>query len=193
MIEQRTRTSFGERIYAAYSRLIRFLAGLSMATVVVIMAVQVVARYVFNDSLIWAEEFCRYILVWQTFLFVGMAYQRGELIAVDIVPMMLTPRWRFLLKLIVSLPILVFLWLMMVNGYTYAARFNAQSLPALDFIWMSITDKEANISVFWVYISVAVGSALLGLHIAVSLVMDLAALMTGHPARATPAQHGAPL
>ena len=40
----------------------RFLAGTSMLAIVVIMIVQVFARYVLNASLIWAEELCRYIL-----------------------------------------------------------------------------------------------------------------------------------
>lgn len=171
------------RIYGAYARLINVLAGTSMAVVVVIMAVQVVARYVFNASLIWAEELCRYILVWQTFLFIGMAYQRGELIAVDVVPLMLRPGWRLALKIVVSIPILIFLWLMMVNGYVYAARFQNQGLPAIDFIWMSITGHGTHISVFWVYVSVAVGSALLGLHIIGAIVVDALTLRGGRGAQ----------
>lgn len=171
------------RIYAVYARVINILAGTSMAAVVAIMAVQVVARYAFNASLIWAEELCRYILVWQTFLFIGMAYQRGELIAVDVVPLMLKPGGRLALKLVVSIPILIFLWLMMVNGYVYAARFQNQGLPAIDFIWMSITGHGTDISVFWVYVSVAVGSALLGLHIIGAVVVDALALRSGRTDR----------
>lgn len=166
-------------IYATYARLINVLAGTSMAVVVVIMITQVVARYVFNSSLIWAEELCRYILVWQTFLFIGMAYQRGELIAVDVVPLMLKPGWRLALKLVVSVPILIFLWLMMVNGYVYADRFQNQGLPAIDFIWMSIAGRGTHISVFWVYVSVSVGSALLGLHIIGAVVFDAVGLLRG--------------
>ncbi|MBL8589083.1 MAG: hypothetical protein JNK46_11190, partial [Methylobacteriaceae bacterium] len=39
-----------------YDRVMRFLAGSSMGLIAVIMLVQVTARYVFNASLIWAEE-----------------------------------------------------------------------------------------------------------------------------------------
>lgn len=186
------RIRLGGRLYAGYAGLINVLAGASMATIVVVMAVQVVARYVFNASLIWAEELCRYILIWQTFLFIGMAYRRGELIAVEIVPLMLRPRWRLLLKLTVSVPILAFLWLMATNGYAYAGRFDSQTLPALDFIWMSLAGREAGIPVFWIYVSVTVGSVLLGLHIIGSLVLDAAAVMTGRAERPA-AGHGAPV
>ena len=174
------------RLIAWYEAAIAFLAGISMLTIVVVMAVQVVMRYLFNSSLIWAEELCRYILIWQTFLLVGLAYQKGELVAVEIVPLMLKPGWRIVLKSLAAIPILIFLWLMTVNGTVYAGRLQMQKIPALDFIWMSITGNEIGVSIWWVYISVAVGSALLGLHVIGSIVADIVALRR-HSARAEPA------
>lgn len=174
------------RLIAWYGQLIRFLAGISMLTIVGVMTAQVVMRYLFNASLIWAEELCRYILIWQTFLLVGLAYQKGELVAVEIVPLMLRPGWRIALKVAAAIPILVFLWLMTVNGFVYAGRLQMQKIPALDFIWMSITGNEIGISIWWVYISVSVGSALLGLHVIGSIVTDLIALKR-HTAPAEPA------
>jgi len=155
-----------------YNRILDSLAALLMGAIVVIMVVQVFARYVLKDSLIWAEELCRYLLVWITFLFIGIAFQRGEFIAVDVVPNLLTPRWRFLLKLLVTVPVLIFLWLMVTNGYTYATRFSGQTIPAIDFIWSSLTGDRAKVPIVWVYISVPIGSALLVLHMVVSLFFD---------------------
>jgi TRAP-type C4-dicarboxylate transport system permease small subunit len=157
-----------------------------MLTIVIVMAVQVVMRYVFSSSLIWAEELCRYILIWQTFLLVGLAYQKGELVAVEIVPLMLKPGWRLVLKSLAAIPILIFLWLMTYNGFVYAGRLQVQKIPALDFIWESITGNQIGISVWWVYISVTVGSALLALHVIGSIIADAVALKT-HAARSEPA------
>lgn len=162
--------------FVLYRRSMRFLAGASMLAIVVIMIVQVFARYVLNSSLIWAEELCRYILIWQTFLFIGLAYQRGELIAVEIFTDLLSPFWRFVLRAIVTIPVLVLLGLLIVYGYNYASRFTHQTLPALDFLWSSISGRELGLSVRWVYISVAVGSLLLALHIVASLIVDARAL-----------------
>ena len=173
-----------------YMRAMRFLAGTSMLTIVVIMTAQVVARYVFNASLIWAEELCRVLLVWQTFLFVGLAYQRGELVAVDVLPELLTPRLRLALKIVVSIPVLAFLGLMAVNGYDYASRFHNQVIPAVDFIWMSISGGGLGVSVFWVYVSVCVGSALLGLHVLASIVGDALDVRAGRAAPSTLYPHG---
>jgi TRAP-type C4-dicarboxylate transport system permease small subunit len=155
-----------------YNRILDSLAALLMGAIVVIMVVQVFARYVLNDSLIWAEELCRYLLIWITFLFIGIAFQRGEFIAIDVLPQALTPRWRFVLKLLVTIPVLIFLWLMVTNGYAHATRFSAQTIPAIDFIWSSLTGARANVPIVWVYISVPIGSALLILHMIVSLVFD---------------------
>jgi TRAP-type C4-dicarboxylate transport system permease small subunit len=149
------------------------LAGTSMAVIVIIMVVQVVARYVFNASLIWAEELCRYILVWMTFLFIGTAFQRGELITIDVFTLRLAPRPRFALKAAVSVPVLIFLALMVTNSYSYVGNFGNQMIPAVDFIWMSITGgRTADVSIQWVYHSVTVGSGLLFAHILFSLVAE---------------------
>lgn len=164
---------------AWYEASIRFAAGASMLAIVVIITAQVIARYVFGTSLIWAEELCRYILIWQTFLLIGMAYSRGDLVAVDILAERLTPKPRLALKAIMAVPILIFLWLIMVNGYDYSTRFGHQIVPAVDFISMSLIGRPVGLSIFWVYVSVAVGSALLGLHVIGSVIADLRALVLG--------------
>jgi TRAP-type C4-dicarboxylate transport system permease small subunit len=162
---------------AAYRRVMRFLAGTSMLAIVVIMIVQVLARYVFNASLIWAEEVCRYILIWQSFLLIGIAYHQGELIVLDVLPARLSPSARFLIRLIVSLPVCYFLYLMVRHGIVFAGRFNAQTIPAIDFIWMSLVGKPTHVPVFWVYVSVPVGCAILLGHVLAGLANDALALM----------------
>lgn len=162
-----------------YERLLRFVAGVSTAALVIIMMIQVVGRYVFGGSPIWAEELCRYILVWQTFLMVGYAYTKGELMSVDILPDLMTPKVRFVVKLVMLIPILIFLYLMVVNAHTYAVRFQRQVIPAGDFIWNSLFGRDLGLSVFWIYISVAVGSALLALHMVVAVIRDFLDLRAG--------------
>lgn len=163
-------------LVAWYGRAMRFLAGTSMIALVAIMVVQVVARYVFNASLIWAEELCRYILVWQTFLLIGLAYGRGEFVSVDIVTDLLTPRLRYALKLLTAVPMIAFLALLTAYGYVFAGRFAHQTVPAFDFIWTSITGREAGLTVWWIYVSVPIGCALLILHILGSLIVEGRAL-----------------
>lgn len=164
---------------AWYYRAIRFAGGATMLAIVLIVLAQVVARYAFSSSIIWAEEMCRYLLLWQTFLVIGYAYQRGEFVAVEVLPDLLTPSVRFALKAVLAVPVLIFLWFIMTNGYFYSQRFSNQIIPALDFIWNSLTGNRAAVSISYVYISVSIGSALLALHVIGGLVGDLLALRNG--------------
>ncbi|QCI67254.1 TRAP transporter small permease [Phreatobacter stygius] len=169
-----------------YTRVLWAFAGLSMAAIVGIMLVQVVARYLFGASLIWAEELCRYILIWQTFLLIGIAYSQGELVALDLIGTRIAGPWRFLIRLIVSLPVCYFLYLLIETGLVHADRFKSQTIPAIDFIWGSLTGRPAGLPVWWIYVSVPVGSVILLAHIVVGLVDEVIALARGGTGAAQP-------
>lgn len=167
-----------------YERAMRFVAGSSMAAIVGIMIVQVIARYGFNASLIWAEELCRYILIWQTFLLIGIAYHYGELVILDVFGSRISPLARILIRIVVSIPVCFFLYLMIKHGLTYAGRYTAQNVPAIDFIWTSLFGRPAELPIFWVYVAVPVGCALLLAHFVGNILYDLYRLVAPHPADA---------
>lgn len=152
-----------------------------MLLVVVIMVAQVAARYIFNSSIIWAEELCRYILIWQTFLLIGLAYHQGELVALDLLSHKLSRRMLLLVRFVVSLPVWFFLYLMVVHGLAYAGRYSNQRVPAFDFIWQSLTGEPAGVTVFWIYVAVPVGCALLLAHLVGRYAFDLWLALTGRP------------
>ena len=159
------------RALSVYLCTIRFLAGTCMALIVGIMITQVFFRYVLGGSLIWAEELCRYLLIWQTFLVLGLAYSRGEFVTLDFVPSALPPRGRWILRAIMAVPILAFLLVMAWYGYDFASRFDRQTIPALDFIWTSLTGEPLGLSIRWVYVSVTVGLVLMSFHVVADLVV----------------------
>ena len=165
-----------------YLKAMTIFAGLATGSVVAIMLVQIVARYVFNSSLIWAEELCRYILVWQTFLLIGIAYHHGELVILDLLTDRVSPRVKLLIRTLATLPVLYFLYLLVTTGWAHATRFQAQTIPAIDFIWMSLTGKPANVPVFWVYVAAPIGCAILFGHLAVGLFDDMRRVFFPAPA-----------
>jgi TRAP-type C4-dicarboxylate transport system permease small subunit len=175
----------GPLLLAWYRHAMRFVAGTSMLAIVVIMVVQVFARYVLNASLIWAEELCRYILIWQSFLLIGIAYQQGELVVMDVLTGKVPPAVRLLIRLIAALPVCAFLWLMVSHGIVYAGRFKGQTIPAIDFIWTSLVGTPAHLPIFWVYVSVPVGCAILLVHVVAGLAGEAFALL--RPAAPRPA------
>ena len=159
-------------------------AGVSMGVIVTIMLVQIVARYVFNSSLIWAEELCRYILVWETFLLIGIAYHQGELAILDLLSGHVSPKVRLVLRTLVYIPVGFFLFLLIKHGLVHASRFAHQTIPALDFIWTSLTGKPAGLTVFWIYVSVPVGCAILLLHLVFGLIDDARSAFSSQKAQA---------
>lgn len=159
------------RLVNLYVRAVRLLAGICMGLIVIIMITQVFFRYVLGGSLIWAEELCRYLLIWQTFLVLGLAYTRGEFVSLDFAPAALPPRGRWILRAVMVVPILAFLLTMAWFGYDFASRFDRQTIPALDFIWTSLTGEALGLSIKWVYISVTVGLTLMSLHVIADLIL----------------------
>lgn len=163
-----------------YQRVIEVMAGVSLLIIVCVMIAQVLARYVFGGSLIWAEEICRYLLIWQTFLLLGLAYQRGDFVMLDILPYMLPARARLVLKLVVAVPMVVFLAVIVVTGWTYASLFQRQTIPAVDFIWTSLFGHNLGLTVRWIYLSVPVGATLLAAHIIADAIASVVGFRAGN-------------
>lgn len=157
-------------LLGGYFRLMIGFAGVSTAVIVGIMLVQIVARYIFNSSLIWAEELCRYILVWQTFLLIGIAYHQGELAILEILNGHVSPKVRLIIRLMAYIPVAWFLILLIQHGIVHAGRFSRQTIPAIDFIWTSITGHAAGLTVFWIYVAVPVGCTILLMHLVFGII-----------------------
>jgi len=175
----RTAPGWVGALVAVYEKTIRFLAGSMMAAIVVIMIAQVTARYVFGASLIWAEELCRYILIWMTFLLLGMSYRSGEFITLEMLPAVINVGARRVLRIVMAVPTLIFLAMMAWAGWSYSSRFGNQTIPALDFIWTSLRGEPLQLSIRWVYVSVSVGCWLLFVHILIDAIVSFRQLVRG--------------
>ena len=179
--EMQVEASFLTRAVRFYVSAMRVAAGTLMTIIVAVMVAQVIARYGFNASLIWAEELCRYLLIWMTFLLLGLAYENGQFVSLDVFPLMLPSRWRHALRVVMALPVLCFLAVMTWYGWDYASRFTNQTIPAMDFISDNLFGRPAGLSVRLVYVSVSIGCFLLSLHILVDLVRSARAFLRNEP------------
>lgn len=75
-------------------RLGRHLAWVALALMVVLILLQVVFRYVFNNALAWPDEGARFLMLWMTGLVAPSAFRWGGFVAIDIVPRKLTQASR---------------------------------------------------------------------------------------------------
>ena len=64
-----------------------YIRDVLLATTIVVATLAVVMRYCFNDSLVWAEELCRFSFVWISLLSCGYAVNHGGHLMVDVLTM----------------------------------------------------------------------------------------------------------
>jgi TRAP-type C4-dicarboxylate transport system permease small subunit len=73
-------------------RLGRHLAWMALALMVLVILLQVVMRYIFNNALAWPDEAARFLMLWMTGLIAPSAFRWGGFVAIDMVPRALPRR-----------------------------------------------------------------------------------------------------
>jgi TRAP-type C4-dicarboxylate transport system permease small subunit len=124
-----------------------------MAGMALLVFANVVARYVFNHSFVWAEEVSRYMMVWVGFLGAGLVLRLGAHIAVDVFQDLLPRRaaqaMRAGVVAVLGASLLAMLWL----GGSYVHFAWGQETPVLNW----------NFGL--VYLAIPIGAFLMLVHL----------------------------
>ncbi|OSP55902.1 C4-dicarboxylate ABC transporter permease [Pseudoruegeria sp. SK021] len=138
-----------EKLFLALNRwaVIGTLAAMSC-----IIFANVMLRYLTNNSIIWAEEVSRYLMIYMTFLGAGLALREGLLVAISQVHSRFAPKLRFMLRLTILTVLIVFFGWMILAGETYVTRMGRQLTPA------------TRISFAYIYQAMPIGFGLLLIH-----------------------------
>jgi len=118
-----------ERYFVAANRGVIFLMMAVMATLVF---VNVVTRYVFNFSIIWAEEVSQYLMIWIAYLGAGLALREGRHVAVEMLQDRLPTALGRRLRMAVGGLVLIFLGVVTVLGFQFAVFVWNQETPVLN-------------------------------------------------------------
>ena len=142
------------RFEAAFLAVNRWLLILMLGAMSVIVFANVVLRYTTGDSIIWAEEVARHLMIWGTFLGAGLVLRFGGHVAIDNFHRSIAPPAARAVRVFIVLAIAVFCVAMIYHsiGYTRIMRF--QTTPA------------TGISFAYIYAAIPVGFALLLVHLA---------------------------
>lgn len=115
---------------------------ITMIIIVIVISLNVICRFFFNFSLPWAEEICRYCLVWGTFLGACCGYKTHELIGMTLLIRNLPQMIRWKIGLLVEISIAILLVLALSFGCIYVKNSVNQLSPALQipmaYIFISI-------------------------------------------------------
>lgn len=139
-----------EQALVTANRAIIFIMMAIMATLVF---TNVITRYVFNFSIIWAEEVSQYLMIWIAYLGAGLALRQGRHVAIEIFQDRLRAPLGRALRAAIAGMILVFLAVLTVLGFQFVAFAWVQETPVL------------NISLGIPYLAVPIGAMLFVLHL----------------------------
>lgn len=139
-------------------RFISRLLFVFLLVMAIIAFAQVCTRYLFNFSIVWSEELCRYLFIWVIFLAIPSLLFRAGLTSFDVLRSRTRGRKRILLDLFVAVGELLFLWLLYWGSYPFVLRQIGQVSTALP------------ISMALVYVVVPI-SAVLGIFVMVERIL----------------------
>jgi len=98
------------------SRILEVIMVIILTTMVGLVFGNVVARYVFNSAITWAEEVARFLFVWLTFVGASFGLMKGLHLGMDMVVARFSPRTRSLTEVVNGFIILAFLGVWVVGG-----------------------------------------------------------------------------
>jgi len=139
-----------ERILVASNRWLLILLLLAMACIVF---ANVVLRYTTGDSIVWAEEVARHLMIWVTFLGSGLVLRFGGHVAIDNLHQAVSTRAARWLRTVVAVGIGIFCLVMTYFSvlYVWATRFQ--------------TTAATDIPISFIYVAMPVGFLLMFVHL----------------------------
>jgi TRAP-type transport system small permease protein len=147
-------------------RAIQLVIILMFAVLIATVFYQVMGRYLFNAPPSWSEELARFLQVWIALLASAICIQHGMHLGVDYLLHAVPPRGRALLEIVVHVMVTGFLALLLVQGVKILDVAAVQTSPAM------------GINMWYAYLAVPVGAALMLLESVLKLGASVRALWT---------------
>ncbi|SME97437.1 TRAP-type C4-dicarboxylate transport system, small permease component [Tistlia consotensis] len=150
-----------ERVAEVIGLVTGVAARLMILAVVAMLFVQVVLRFGFRYSLPWPEEASRYLMIWVVMLAGSLLVKDEQLVSVDFFDRLWPPRLLAYRNAFFRLMLAGLLAVLFWEGLGEALFDMRRTTTALQISW------------FWVYLSIPVGSGLMLFHMLVLALRDL--------------------
>lgn len=123
--------NFYLRVMDTVNKVIAYMLSLLLAVMVIVIFSQVFSRFILESSIVWSEEFARYVMIWGVFLGVGYAARLDLLIAVKVLPEFLPSKPKKVVNFIVQFMMLLFGTFLTYYGILMAINVVNQISPAM--------------------------------------------------------------
>lgn len=136
------------------SRVEEIFSSTCLASMIVIISVQVFRRYVLQNSLDWSEELARYFFIWAVYIGCSFATQEDRHLEVTILRQIKGGRYARTITIIAHALTIIFCGCITVWG----------TQMVVFLIGTGQKTQALEISMFWIYITIPLGMGLMGLR-----------------------------
>lgn len=134
------------------------------AAMACLMGIQVIMRYMFNNSLVWSEELTRYCFIWAAFLSISLCIKRKISIKIDQLYNIMPVSIQRVMRLFTKIVMLIF--------FIYMLRY---SFLVVNSTYLSQQRSPAvGIPMYLVQSSTIVGFSLAGIRIIQRIIKEFA-------------------
>lgn len=137
------------KLEKAVDSCIVLICGSLLFAITALIFIQVVFRYVLQDSISWSEELTRYMLIWIVFLAAGYVLNKGAHANIDLLLTRFSPAMRTVVEKISLLLIMAFSCIIIQYGFMLM-RFGKRQISS-----------ALTIPMHYVYLAIPIGGALL--------------------------------
>jgi len=129
---------------------------------------QVIMRFVFNNSLTWSEELGKFIFVWISWLGISLAERKNEHIKITLVTDRLSPKWRTVCEILSAVCMLLILGVIVYYGVQ------------LVIFQQRVHYAGIKISTSWGYLSLVLGCGFMILRVIGGIIRNIQILKSGN-------------
>ena len=120
-----------QNAYKLITNILKVITIITLASMTIVVFYSVVARFILNSSLAWAEELSRFLMMWMTLSGAVIAYEEGKHMSFDSLVHALPKPVQLVIELASYALIFWLLINMFRGGVTYAKSSWAWRSPAL--------------------------------------------------------------
>ena len=147
-----------------YNRLEEYMLAYTLLLCVGIIFLQVIMRYVFNNSLSWSEEVCKYLFVWMIWLGTSLSAREHGHIAIDLLKDKARGSGKYYMNIAVNTIWLMMCLFLLFNGITVVEGLVLRNRTASALPW---------VKVWVVYLAIPVSQGVLSIRIMLDILRDV--------------------
>jgi TRAP-type transport system small permease protein len=119
-----------KKILLALDSFAESFALLSILTMVIIVAIQVLTRKLFNFVFFWSEEVTLLLLAWFSFMGIAIGFRENLHLAMDVIESFVSPKFLHVLDKLIQACTFLFGLYLIIYGWSFTSLMAESTLPA---------------------------------------------------------------